>query len=389
MIYWDNNATTPVADEVLAAMAPYWSAQFFNPSAAYPEARRVRVALDEAREAVAALVGAGPGEIIFTSGGTEATNAALSQFGNTLVLETEHPATLQSSGEGTRSGVQPNGLADEEAWRQGVQGRAGASFAWANHETGVIQPAERLISLAKGAGARVHVDIVQAAGKIPLNLAESGADFASLSAHKLHGPKGVGALYVARGAEWAPWMRGGSQEDYRRAGTENVPGIVGFGAAARLALAHADDYRRVAGLRDWFEAELKAVFPGDVTVHGEGVPRLPHVSNVRIAGCSAESLRLLFEAEGLIVSAGSACTSADPRPSHVLRAMGLRDSDIRRALRLSMARTTSRDEVREALEIVVRSVKRIRSVQSAHTGPVTVYRPHAPGASSGRDPVGL
>lgn len=378
MIYWDNNATTPTAAEVVAAMAPYWNEQFFNPSAAYPEARRVRQALDEAREAVAALIGASAGEIVFTSGGTEATNAALAQMGgDVVVLETEHPATLRSAPQGRRACVGPQGVADEQAWRELVEGKAGASFAWANHETGVVQPAGRLIDIAKSAGARVHVDLVQAAGKIPLNVAESGADFASVSAHKLHGPKGVGALYIARGAGWQSWMRGGSQEDYRRAGTENVPGIVGFGAAARLALEHARDYRRTEQLRDWFEEELQRLFPGEVTVHGAGALRLPHVSNVRIAGCVAESLTLLFEAEGLIVSAGSACTSSDPKPSHVLQAMGLQDREIREALRISMARTTTRADVETALGVMARAVQKIRSVQSARTGPVTVYKPHA------------
>lgn len=377
MIYWDNNATTPVAPQVIEAMAPYWNERFFNPSAAYPEAKQVRRALDEAREAVAALVGAEPSEIVFTSGGTEATNAALSQLGDTLILETEHPATLRSAGTGALGRVLPNGLADEDEWRRRVEGRAGASFAWANHETGVLQPADRLIEMAREAGARVHVDLVQAVGKIPLNLAESRVHFASVSAHKLYGPKGVGALYIARGTEWSPWVRGGSQEDYRRGGTENVPGIVGFGAAARLALARLEDYRRTERLRDWFEEELKRFFPSEVTIHGEAAPRLPHVSNLRVAGCLAESLRLLFEAEGLIVSAGSACTSSDPRPSHVLQAMGLQDRDIRGALRFSMGRATTRAEVEEALGIVARSVQKIRSVQSTRTGPVTVYKPHA------------
>lgn len=375
MIYWDNNATTPVDPAVIDAMAPYWREEFFNPSASYPEAKRVRRAVEEAREAVAALIGARPDEMIFTSGGTEATNAAMAQMGSPVVLETEHPATLQSAGHAPRARVGPDGQADLDAWRHLVAGKKGASFAWANHETGVIQPAERLAEIARSAGALVHADLVQAAGKLKIDIAAYGLHFASLSAHKLHGPKGVGALYLARGTGWTPWMRGGSQESYRRAGTENVAGIVGFGAAAALALTRAEDYVRLSRLRDRFEEKLHALFPGDVTVHGAAAPRLPHVSNVRIRGCTAESLTLLFESEGLICAAGSACTSSDPRPSHVLQAMGLSDREIREALRFSMSRTTTEEDVEAALRIIAHAVAKIRAVQSARTGPVTVYKP--------------
>lgn len=375
VIYWDNNATTPVDPAVIDAMAPYWREEFFNPSASYPEARRVRRAVDEAREAVAALIGARPDEIVFTSGGTEATNAAMAQMGRSVVLETEHPATLRSAEDAPRACVGPDGVADLDAWQSLVAGKQGASFAWANHETGVIQPVARLAEIARSAGALVHADLVQAAGKLAIDVAACGVHYASLSAHKLHGPKGVGALYVARGAGWTPWMRGGSQESYRRAGTENVPGIVGFGAAAALSLAHSEDYARTARLRDRFEKKLCELFPGEVTVHGVSAARLPHVSNVRIRGCSAESLTLLFGAEGLICSAGSACTSSDPRPSHVLLAMGLSDREIREALRFSMSRLTTEQDVEAALGIIARAVAKIRAVQSARTGPVTVYKP--------------
>lgn len=375
MIYWDNNATTPVDPAVIDAMAPYWREEFFNPSASYPEAKRVRRAVEEAREAVAALIGAVPDEIIFTSGGTEATNAAMAQAARSVVLETEHPATLQSAGEASRACVGPDGQADLDAWQRLVAGKEGASFSWANHETGVIQPAAQLAEIARSAGALVHADLVQAAGKLDIDVAASGVHFASLSAHKLYGPKGVGALYVARGTGWTPWMRGGSQESYRRAGTENVPGIVGFGAAAALSMTRTEDYMRLAWLRNRFEEELHGLFPGDVTVHGASAPRLTHVSNVRIRGCTAESLTLLFEAEGLICAAGSACTSSDPRPSHVLLAMGLSDREIREALRFSMSRTTTEEDVETALGIIARAVAKIRAVQSARTGPVTVYKP--------------
>ena len=335
MIYWDNNATTPPASEVLEAMLPYMQGSFFNPSAAYPQAKQVRRAIEEAREKVAALLGARPDEIIFTSGGTEAANAAQAQFPRVLALATEHPATLRTlEGRGELCPVLPDGRADVEAWRRLLVGHQGASFAWANHETGVIQPAAELCEAAQAAGVRVHVDAVQAAGKVPLALHDlPSVDYASLSAHKLHGPKGVGALYVRTGAAFRPLLIGGGQEDYRRAGTENVPGIIGFGRAAELALAAAEEYAALAQHRERF---LRALEESGIHAeqNGAGAPRLPHVLNLRIAGCTAEALSLLLEPAGLLCSAGSACTSADPHPSHILLAMGLTARQARESLRL-------------------------------------------------------
>ena len=187
MIYWDNNATTPLAPEVLEAMLPFLREQFYNPSAAYTAGKKVRKAMDAAREQVAALVGASPSEIIFTSGGTEASNTALSQFNRVLTLATEHPATLRTA-RGEAAPVLANGQADLPEWRELLPGHDGVSFAWANHETGVIQPVRSLAAAAQQAGARVHVDLVQAAGKLPIALHDYAVDFASLSAHKLHGP---------------------------------------------------------------------------------------------------------------------------------------------------------------------------------------------------------
>lgn len=372
MIYWDNNATTPLAPQVLEAMLPFLQGAYFNPSAAYGPAKEVRRAIEQAREQVAALLGAAPDEIIFTAGGTEATNAALAQFRSVLTTATEHPATLRTA-KGEAAPVLSNGQVDVPEWKEALPGHDGVSFAWANHETGVIQPVRTLCATAAAAGARVHVDVVQAAGKVPVNLHEHPIDFASASAHKLHGPKGVGCLFVRRGTEFRPLLTGGAQEDYRRAGTENVAGIVGFGKAAELAMGAAEDCAGMSVLRERFVQALSAAGI-EIAVNGAGAPRLPHVLNMRVPGCSAQSLSLLLEPAGFICSTGSACTSAEPHPSHVLQAMGLPDAQIRESLRLSFNRFTTTDEVDRAAALFAGVVRKVRDVQSAITGPVMVYR---------------
>lgn len=376
MIYWDNNATTRLAPGVLDAMRPYLEEEFYNPSAAYPQAKRVRAAVEEARESVAALLGVFPDEIIFTSGATESSHTALSQFASFLTTTTEHPATLR---EAQRRGarlcpVLANGMVDLTAWHHMLAGMQGASFALVNHETGVIQSAQDLCSTALAAGVRVHLDAVQAAGKIPLALHElPGVDFASISAHKLHGPKGVGALYMRRGAGFHSIVLGGDQEMGRRAGTENVPGIVGFGAAAALAAsAMQHPTPHYAGLRERIVERLRSSGI-EIVEHGAGGCRVPHTLNMRVPGCKAESLQLLLEARGLLCSAGSACTSSSPEASHVLRAMGLSDSEAREALRFSWDRSCSVEEADAAADILIACVRKLRSVQAGYTGPVTVY----------------
>lgn len=372
MIYWDNNATTPLAPEVLEAMLPFLQGAFFNPSAAYAPAKDVRRSIELAREQVAALLGAEPDEIVFTAGGTEATNTALSQFRSVLTLATEHPATLRTA-KGEAAPVLSNGQADVPEWKEALPGHDGVSFAWANHETGVIQPVRTLCAAAVAAGARVHVDVVQAVGKVPVHLHEYPIDFASAAAHKLHGPKGTGCLYVRRGTEFHPMLTGGAQEDYRRAGTENVAGIIGFGKAAELAMAAAERCAAMAELRERFVQALSREGI-DIVVNGAGAPRLPHVLNMRVPGCSAQSLSLLLEPAGFICSTGSACTSAEPHPSHVLQAMGLPDAHIRESLRLSINRYTTADEVDRAAALFTGVVRKVRKVQSSITGPVMVYR---------------
>ncbi len=353
-------------------MLPYLKEQYYNPSAAYAPARLVRKAIDGARESVAALIGAHADEIIFTSGGTEASNTALSQFKNPLISAIEHPASLEMGG--AQVPVDTQGLIDLDVCARLLSGHDGLSFALANHELGVIQDMAALAGMAHSKGVAVHVDMVQAAGKMPIAVHDAAVHFASLSAHKLHGPKGIGALYIRRGTPWQPLMRGGHQESYHRAGTENVAGIIGFGKAAELALAAAQDYSNLADLRNRFESGLRDASL-DIVVHGEGAPRLPHVSNLRINDCSAESLTLLLEPMGLICSSGSACTSSDPKASHVLLAMGLDDKTARAALRFSMNRMTTARDVDAAIGIIAKVVERVKAAQSIFTGPVMVYKP--------------
>lgn len=384
MIYWDNNATTPLDPEVYAAMKPFLKERFFNPSAGYGCARRVREAVEEARADVAALLGAFPSEIVFTSGGTEATNAAFRQMaregtGGLGVLSTDHDASLKTAlvlSHGRVCPVDREGRAVPEEWDAVCAGGAsGVSFAWANNETGALQDAAALCSAARRHAVPVHLDMVQCAGKIPVNLHGMEVDYASVSAHKFHGPKGVGCLYRRSGAPLAPSLFGGGQEHGLRSGTENVPGIIGFGAAARAAVRHLEeDAGRLSRMRDSFESRLKAEVPG-VTVHSGGMARIPNTSNLAFDGCTAEALMLLLEPAGLLCSAGSACHTLQPMPSHVLTAMGLSDEAVRSSLRFSLSFMTTEEEVEQAAALVASAVRKVRGVQSSRTGPVLVYKP--------------
>lgn len=362
-------------------MAPYWSEQYFNPSAAYASARRVRDAVEEARDAVALLAGVEPHEIVFTSGGTESTNSVLRSFSSftekaSLSLPTEHPASLEclkALGELLLCPVDASGIAQQAEWMRLLKHVGLVSFSLANHETGVIQPVGQMLDAAATFGLMCHVDAVQALGKIPLNLKNLPVHAASFSSHKIHGPKGVGALYLNSAYAWKPLLQGGSQEDGRRAGTLNVPGIIGFGMAARLAYQAQQDavYLKLAELRD--EWEQFALSLGGV-VHGVEAQRLPNTSNLRVDGCLAEHLTLLLEAGGLICSAGSACTSSNPEPSKVLTAMGLSDDQVRGALRFSLSRLTTKEDCLAAQAMFATAVEKLKSVQSSKTGPVVVYR---------------
>ena len=391
MIYWDNNATTPVADEVLDAMLPYLKNKFMNPSAGYQAALDVRRAVDEARSQVASLMGADPDEIIFTSGATESINTVLSgmlqRFGSGSIMgtTTDHDAVLHALAQGNNRTLPPStlcpvdqqGVIDQSVWKERLASGSvcGVSLTWANNETGVIQDVLSLAQLAHEAGALVHVDGVQALGKIPVDLHRVDVDFASFSAHKMHGPKGVGALYVKRGAICPPLLYGGGQERGMRSGTEHVPGIIGFGVAAQLAARRLqDETRQLESLRNSFEECLLRSLD-HIRIMSSAVSRTPNTSCIAFGGCTAQALLLLLEPAGLLCSAGSACSTSHPRPSHVLTAMGLSDEEARSCVRFSLSSQTTIEEVELAAGLVINAVRRVRLAQSSRTGPVLVYRP--------------
>ncbi|MCY2961277.1 MAG: cysteine desulfurase family protein [Planctomycetota bacterium] len=377
-LYLDHNATTPVLREVLEAMLPWLGARAGNPSSAHPAGEEARDLVESARSEVARLVGARAKEITFTSGGTEATNtalrAALAARADRRAIVTsavEHSATLEPLAElerlgyrVVRVGVDGEGRLDRDALFAAIdQHVALVTLQTANNETGALFDLTGVAAACRAAGAILHVDAVQSLGKVPLDLRAIGADFASLSSHKLHGPKGVGALYAADGREFEPLLRGGPQESRRRAGTENVPGIAGFARAAamaRTALA-SGDLERVRELRDRFESALAGAIPG-VVVHAHGAPRLPNTANVAFPGLDAEELLGALGAQGLCASAGSACHAAARQPSHVLVAMALPEAQVRSALRFSLGRTTTAEEIERALEVVVESAAALRGL---------------------------
>lgn len=377
MIYLDNNATTRIDPEVREAMLPWLDEAYGNPSGGYRFGRRSRQAIDQARERVAALVGAQPEEIVFTSGGTESTNAAIRSAlalrpdREALLTSTvEHSATaelvrhFEESGRDARwTPVDGEGRLDLDAWRDHLaDGKvAVASLIWANNETGVIGPIEEAARAAAQADAYFHVDAVQAAGKIPISLESLPIHAASFSAHKFHGPKGVGALYLDRHSRFHPELLGGGQESERRSGTENVMGIVGMGKAAEIALRKLDDYARLAELRDRFERGVRDALP-DVEINGDPDRRLANTSNLHFPGIDGEGLLILLDEAGVCCSPGSACSTGEVEPSRIVRAMGYSTARARGSVRFSLSRFSAREEVDEAVEIIRVAVGKLRVV---------------------------
>lgn len=385
MIYLDNNATTRPADEVREAMLPYLGEWFANPSSPYGPARRVARAVYEAREGWGSLVGAEPGEVVFTSGGTESNHAAVSMAlalrpGRTriVVSAVEHASMLSlvralsvRGFEVVEVSVDGSGRMDSGSLRDAVDERTAlVSIMTANNETGVLNSIHEAVAAAAEHGALVHSDAVQAAGKIPLEFRESGLDLMSLSSHKLHGPKGLGVLCVRKGLAPVPWMQGGQQEGGRRGGTENVPGIVGSGVAAALAAEALPGMdTRVRPLRDRLEQGILSQLHG-VSVLGAGAPRLPNTAALLIEGIEAEALIARLDMQGICCSSGSACAAGSPEPSHVLSAMGIPPHLAQSAIRLSLSRYTSQQEIDSVLHLLPPAIQSLRDA-----GPLYNDRP--------------
>ena len=363
-VYLDYNATAPVKPDVVEAVADAM-ASVGNPSSVHAAGRSARKLVSRAREQVAALVGAAPSSIIFTSCGTEANNQALTA-GPILASAIEHPSVLALTDIPSPAPVDAYGIIDLERLRQCLASERPATLAvmLANNETGVIQPVREVAAITKETGVRLHVDAVQAAGKIPIDFHDLGADTLSLSAHKLGGPQGVGALVVRDGLEPASLLHGGAQERRLRPGTENVPGIVGFGEAARLAAEDGGFAARIGGLRDQLESQLLALEP-DARVFGQHVERLANTLCIALPGINHETQLIAFDLAGIAVSAGSACSSGKVGPSHVLQAMGVPTDIAECAIRISFGWASQDDDVDRVVSAFRDLLARRRLRQSA------------------------
>ncbi|HEY2944812.1 MAG TPA: aminotransferase class V-fold PLP-dependent enzyme [Vicinamibacteria bacterium] len=361
-------------------MLPILRDGFGNPSSLHWFGQQARAAVDTAREQVAALVGASPGEIVFTGSGTEADNAALRGAAGAareprrkvVYSAIEHHAVMNTAKALAEEGfpvesarARADGRVDLDDLRARVDDRtAVVAVMLANNETGVVEPVDEVVRIARERGALVHCDAVQAAGKIPVDVRALDVDTLALSAHKIYGPKGVGALYVKRGTRLKALVRGGSQERNRRAGTENVPGIVGLGRAAELAREDmGPESSRLSGLRDRLEARLLAI-PG-AQRNGEA-PRVPNTANLSFAGVEAESLVMALDLAGVAVSTGAACAAGAVEPSHVLRAMGLPLERVQASLRFSLGRGTTEEHVDRAAKLIAEAVDKQRKTSRAY-----------------------
>ncbi len=377
VIYLDNNATTQCAPEVIEAMAPYFGELYGNPSSMHSFGGQVASKIQTARAQVAELIGAEPGEIVFTSCGTESDSTALyaalathPDRNHVVTTRVEHPAVLHPAQHLEKEGFRVTFLPVDRQGRLDLDQVAEAitdqtaivSIMWANNETGTIFPVEQIAALAMAKGAVFHTDAVQAVGKIPINLQESGIDMLSLSGHKLHAPKGIGVLYLRKGTKFQPFLRGGHQERGRRGGTENVASIIGLGVAAELAARRIDEENtRVAALRDRLEKGLLEAIPA-AYVNGDPEHRLPNTTSVSFEFVEGEAILLFLNETGICASSGSACTSGSLEPSHVLRAMGVPFTCAHGSIRLSLSVFTTDSDVDTTLEVMPQVIAKLRAM---------------------------
>lgn len=389
-VYFDHAATTPVKPEVVEAMAPYFGPRFGNPSSVHRWGRDARVALDEARERVAACLGANADELCFTSCGTEGDNLAILGVFRTLrangrltavTTPIEHKAVLAAVHEVQREGgeerivpVLSTGVVDSTAYGKAMDDRvAVVSVMWVNNEVGVIQPIKELAEQAKAVGAVFHTDGVQAFAKVDVNAREVPFDLLTISGHKLGAPKGIGALYIRRGTPLEPMMHGGSQDRGRRPGTENVAFAVGLAVAAEMAVAGREaECARLLKFREQIERELLAQLP-DAIINGAGASRAPHITNISIPGLSSESMLMALDLRGIACSAGSACQSGSVSASHVLSAMGVSVDNANSALRFSTGMLTDEAAVARLLEVLPMLAKKARGNSATPSSPTMAH----------------
>jgi len=378
-VYFDYNATTPLSPETADAVAHTTRDLFGNPSSVHHFGQQAKAALDEARSAVAALIHGDPSEVIFTSGGTEADNFAIRGVAEALeptgrkhliASAIEHEAVLNTLRALQRRGwrttlipVDRTGIVSPDRLREIIAGdTAIVSVMHANNEIGTVQPIAELAAIAHSTGAMMHTDAVQSAGKLPIDVRALDVDLLSLSAHKFNGPKGAGALWVKRGTRMQPILTGGKHERNRRAGTENVPGIVGLGVAARVAAGKIPtEMERLAALRDRLEDGILRAVPG-TNINGARSPRVPNTTNISFDRVEAESLLIALDLEGIAVSTGSACSSGTLEPSHVLKAMGLPPHRTQNSLRFSLGMYSTQEEVDFVIGVLPRLAEKLRGL---------------------------